>query len=132
MNEVKERKVDKATEALDAQVTELAERCRLKDWSYYIEEIELPNDVLPALMTGRPELLKHLKPRPLTEEETAKLYKALAALIETNMALREHAEKLAQLTDNWAQQFRGLQGVGNKIQNFANFRRSYDEETESA
>jgi hypothetical protein len=132
MNEVKEKKLNRSLEALDEQVTDLAARCRLKDWSYYIESIELPNDVLPALMTGRPELLQHLQPRALTEEETAKLYKALGALIETNMALREHAEQLAQLTANWAQQFRGLQGVGNKIQNFANFRRSYDEETELA
>lgn len=124
---VREKRFNRTLEALDKQVTDLSDRCRLKDWSYYIESIELPQDVLPALMTGRPELLQHLKPRALTEEETAKLYKALAALIETNMALREHAQQLAQLTDNWAQQFRGLEGVGNKIQNFANFRRNYDE-----
>jgi len=132
MNEVKEKKINRSLEALDNQITDLAERCRLRDWSHYIESIELPQDVLPALMTGRPELLRTVRPRALTEDEAAKLYKAMAGLIETNMALREHAEQLAQLTNNWAQQFAGLHGVGEKIQRFANFKRSYDEVEETA
>jgi hypothetical protein len=131
MNEVKERKQNRTVEALDAEVTDLAERCRLKDWSHFIEEIQLPQDVAFALMTSRPELLRIVKPRALSEDEAAKLYKAMAALMETNMALRSHAQQLAKLTDNWANQFAGLHGVGEKIQRFANFKRSYDEVEET-
>lgn len=130
MNEV--RKQNAGVVALDAEVTSLAEQCRLKDWSSFIEEIALPQDLAFALMTSRPELLRVVKPRPLTEEEAAKIYKAMAALMETNMALRSHAQQLARLTNNWANQFAGLHGVGEKIQNFANFRRSYDEVEEPA
>jgi len=127
MNDVKLTKKTKSIEEFDAQVTDLAARCRLRDWADFIEDIKVPQDIAPALITGRAELLRAMPPRTLEPWETEALYKAFAGLIETNAALREHAEQLAKLTDNWAQQFAGLHGVGEKIQRFANFKRSDDE-----
>jgi len=118
----------KSVEEFDAQVTDLATRCRLTDWSSFIEEMQVPGDIAPALITTRPELLRAVQPRALTAEETAAVYKVMAGLIETNNALREHAQQLAIFTETWAGQFAGLQSVGRKIERFANFRRSYDDE----
>jgi hypothetical protein len=127
MNVTKLNKKESAIEALDAQITDLATRCRLDDWSSFIEELQVPGDIAPALITGRPEMLRAVQPRALTAEETAALIKVLGGLIETNNALREHARQLATFTEQWTTLFTGLHNVGEKIERFANFKRSYDD-----
>jgi hypothetical protein len=108
---------------LDERIAELSARCKLDGWSSFVETLSLPQDVYPALLTGRPELLRLVQPRALSADEAGKLLKALGVLIETNMALREHAEQMAQLVDNWSGMFAGLHSTGEKIQRFANFER---------
>src|SRR5215471_8637335 len=91
---------------------------KLDSWSSYIEEIKVPQDMLPALLTNRPELLKLIQPRALTIEEAATIYKLVATLIETNMALKEHAELVAQMLDNMMGGFTAIQATAKRIDNF--------------
>lgn len=120
------------TEALDAFIDECGTKCTLTGWNAFVEELAVPPDMFPALVTNRPELLKAAKPRAMSAEEVAVLYKLIAGLIETNSALREHAEMLAQSVDSWADAFKQLRSVGNKIQRFANFEPVSEREFENA
>lgn len=117
---------------LDAEIKRLSVACRLDAWNAFVEEMKVPGDIYPALASGRPELIKLVQPRALTADEAKVLFDIIASLIGTNIALREHAEKVAQLVDNWAGMFAGLQGTGQRIQRFAQFDRdaSLDDEEE--
>lgn len=106
---------------LSAELTHFAEACRLDSWSALIDETRVPMDILPALMSGRPELIKLVTPRKLTAEESGVLLSIIASLLGTNMALREHAERLAQFTDQWTDSFKQLYTLGARIKSFAHF-----------
>jgi hypothetical protein len=77
-------------------------------------ETDGPN---PALGAGT----QAIQPRALTAAEAKPLFDIIASLMGTNMALREHAEQLAQFTHNWAEAFKQLRAVGYRIERFANF-----------
>ena len=81
-----------------------------------------------AVFTGRAELLELAQPRALTVEECAKIYKAMAVLIRTNMALQAHANELEIMTTNLDQQLVGLNAMIGNIRNFAAFRQAHDDE----
>lgn len=117
------------TQELNELITDLASRCKLDNWNQFTEEVKVPAELLPALMSGRTELLKLVPPRALTAEEAAAMYKLVAVLMETNAALKEHAEQLALFTQNWADAFKHLHSLGNRIKRFAMFdhRESEDE-----
>jgi hypothetical protein len=119
-----------ATEQLDEMITELSARCKLEGWEQLVEECTIPSDLLPALMTGRRELLAAVQPRAMTAEEVGHLYKLLIVLMETNMALQQHAQQVAQQVHIWTDAFKQLHSVGNRIEHFANFRRT-DQSDES-
>lgn len=119
-------------EELDDMVGDLSAKCRLDSWNALVQEVQVPSELLPALMTSRPELLAILKPRSLSEEECAAIYKLLAVLIETNFALRTHAEQLALLTHNWADLFKGLHGTGDRIMRFARFEKIGADESDQS
>lgn len=110
-------------QALNEEIARLTDACKLDDWRSFVEEVQVPADIAAALVTGRPELLCLMRPRALTEDECAKLYKLIGVLISTNMGLREHAQQLSGLVDNWMQQFDGIRGVATQINHFANFRK---------
>lgn len=112
---------------LEALIKQLAEKCKLDSWNSFVENMQVPADIYPALMTNRPELLKIAPPRALSKEECAVIYKILAGLLETNAALREHAEQVAHFVDLWSDAFKHLRGLGERIQKFANFRYQDDE-----
>src|SRR6185369_5484759 len=94
----------------------------LESWNSFVTELPVPSDIAPALISSRAELLKIVKPRALSAEECATLYKLIGGLLDTNNALREHAKDLAQLVDNWEGNFKGLASLGFRIKNFANFK----------
>lgn len=108
--------------ALEEQIKRLAKDCKLDSWNSFVENMTVPTDIYAALMTNRPELLKACPPRELNKEECAALYGVLAGLMQTNAALREHAQDLAHFVDTWGSAFKQLHSVGNRIQRFANFR----------
>lgn len=122
------------TDRLDDQITELSRRCRLDNWAEFIGDFELPEDLLPAVMSGRYELIAAATPRAMSGEEVAKLYRLIGVLLETNAALREHAQQIAEQVDIWHGAFKHLHNVGNRIQHFAHFRRTLgpEEDAEAA
>lgn len=114
------KRIDKARELGD-EINRLAAECKLDNWTELVDEIKVPAEIYPALMSGRPELIKLIQPRDLTADESKVLFDIIGTLIKTNTALRDHAEQVAQFVDNWAGAFAQLRSAGAKIQRFANF-----------
>jgi hypothetical protein len=86
-----------------------------------VDELKIPAELYPALATGRPELIKLAAPRDLTATEAEALYKIIGCLIETNVALREHAAQLAVFVGQWSDAFKHLRSLGDRINRFAMF-----------
>lgn len=107
---------------LEEKIRDLAKRAKLNCWTEFVRELKVPSELVPALTTGRPELVCLAKPRELTAEEAAALYKLIGALIETNMVLRGHASEVADMVSNWVGSLHGMIGVADKIGRFADFR----------
>lgn len=107
---------------LDEQIRDLAKRARLDGWNAFVEELKVPSDLFPALITMRPELVRLAPKRPLTADEAEALYKLIAGLIETNIALREHASNVKIMVENWYGAIRGLVKTAGRIGRFAEFR----------
>ncbi len=115
---------------LAAQIIDLANRAKLDTWSTFVEGLQVPADIAPAMMSGRVELLRLATPRPMDAEEVGKLYKLIGGLIETNMALQEHASELANFMVQWRQAFGGLESIGRRIVQFARFEHQAAGDTE--
>ena len=124
------RRINKRTE-LTEYLDDLRRSCPLDSWNSFVEELQVPGELLPALMTQRTELLALLKPRELSESECDSLYKLIAGLVKTNRALQLHAQQLATLVENWENQFSGLEAIGRQISEFAQFQRVQTEEEQS-
>jgi hypothetical protein len=107
---------------LDADIVRIAATCRLDSWTSFVEAIELPMDLQLALLTSRAELVDIATPRAMNEAEVGKLYTAIKGLIQTNLALREHAAQVAQLTNRWADLFKGIATIATDVEHYANFR----------
>jgi hypothetical protein len=113
---------------MDAEIDRLVEDTKLNSWTDFVDALNVPNDLFPALMSNRPELIKIVKARPLSAEEHGVYLELIAGLMKTNAALREHASQLARLTTNWSHAFVGLRNIGQRIERFANFKRSTSSE----
>lgn len=81
-------------------MTETKQPPRLRSLSGFTREIQVPNELAFAFATDRIELLRMIKPKPLTETEAAKLYEVIEVLMETNQALRRHVARLTTLTQD--------------------------------
>lgn len=95
----------------------------LESWNSFADTIQIPRDFLPAMLTNREELLNLAPPRAMTAEEAAVLYRLVSTLIVTNQRLRQHAEKLSQMVDNWCGAFAHLRSLGDRIQRFGRYER---------
>jgi hypothetical protein len=127
----KRRKMS-ASEQLQDDVVALAHRAKLDGWNEFIEELKVPSELYPALMTMRPQLLKMVQPRALSADEAATLYQLIWGLMETNAALRQHAEGVAKLVHDWSAAFKSLERVGRKIEDFAQFRITEEDDDDEA
>lgn len=108
-----------ATERLNETLAEIRTQGHLDNWNALARELRAPTIVAAALITGRPELLRaSLASVPENERD---LYEVIAVLIETNAALRRHAEQLSIVVRNWGQAFKHLHSLGNRIEQFAMF-----------
>jgi len=116
------------TQQLDAFIRESAEACKLKDWTEFTRELQVPAAFAVALFTNRPEMMRLVEPVDLKAVEVKALYAVIATLIETNAALRTHAEQLGAMTRNWADAFTQLEAVGRKIEKFAQYKPLIDDE----
>lgn len=120
---------DKAHE-LNEQIKRLASECRLDSWTALVKDTAVPGDIYPALSSGRPELIALIQPRDLTAAEAKVLFDIIASLIGTNIALKEHAQQLALFTKIWADAFKQLESVGDRVQRFAQFQHDAGEDEE--
>jgi hypothetical protein len=119
-----------SVERLDQLVTEACDKMEMNSWNSFVRELPVPSGLLPALMSGRTQLVEPSTPKTLSAEEIAAIYKLIAGLIDTNQALRRHAEEVSRQIAIWTDAFKHLQSVGYRIEHFANFRSS-DAEDES-
>lgn len=94
----------------------------------FTDFVSMPTDLAAAVLTGRPELLRIVKPRALNVEECEIIFKLLATYIETNMALREHAHELAVMTRNMLSGFTTVHSIGQQIADFGDFREPMHDE----
>lgn len=120
---------------LNDQLDRLALNRRLGSWSHLVREVAGPPEIMAALATGRPELVRIAPARVLDERECAALYGLLSVLIETNDVLQEHARQVSILVNDWQQHLQGLVNVSRRITDFADFRLTGpdgDEEDEAA
>lgn len=95
--------------------------CDLDDFTSFARVLNVPAEMVPAVMAGRPELMSLAKPRPLTQEDCRILYEMVGNLLETNAQLRRHAHLISSVVEDWILHFRGLAAVSRRIQEFASF-----------
>jgi hypothetical protein len=95
---------------------------RLDSWKSFIEEIHVPDDLMPAVSSGRAELIKSVQPRALSAEGHRVLLELIGGYMRTNEALRDHAWVLAKLVRNWVHSgLTHLHNTEQRIQRFAHF-----------
>lgn len=126
MNDQATRRRDKA-EKRATRKAEARERMtepmrRLGDLTGLAGEISLPGEFLPGFMSGREALIRMVPARPATAEEFAMLRDALAVLMETNRALRDHLTVIGQRLVNARQLARGAAGCIEDCVDLAEFR----------
>jgi hypothetical protein len=115
---------ESAEERLNTYLDNLIRSGRLDSWNSFVEALNVPNELMAALISNRAELVKLVRPHALTADEHAVYLGLIAGLMDTNAALRKHAEHLAYLTDNWTSAFKALRSIGARIEAFANFKHS--------
>lgn len=104
---------------------------RLSKWNEFVREIKVPADIAPAMMTGRLELLKLAQPRALTVEECVVIYELIGALLETNQALQEHSQLVADIATEVRRGLGGLNGLAGRLESYGNFREPRESEESS-
>lgn len=124
------RKHSDKKQELHDQLVAISKAAKLDSWTSFVEDLQVPQEMLPALMTGRGELLCLLEGRDMSKDEVKKLLTLIATLMETNFALREHASQLAKFTVIWADSFKQLESLGQRIRMFAGFDHSGASEEE--
>lgn len=108
---------------LQAHLDELRANAKLDSWTSFVEELKVPAEIYPALVTNRPELLNLAEARALSPEEHQIYLALIKGLLETNVALRTHTAMVAKATSSWMGQMNGMIGLANQIDHIANFRR---------
>lgn len=119
----------RVNDELNETITAMERTTRLRTWNDFVEAFDVPGDLFPALATNRAELLAFAPHRDMKAEEVDKLYRMIGILIETNLELRQHAEQVAHQVRIWTDAFKALRSVGARIEAFAEFRRT-DEDDE--
>jgi hypothetical protein len=74
------------------QIQEVMRRC-----NDFVREAKVPAELVPALSTGRPELVCLAKPRDLKADEVKVLYDLIGVLAETNATVVRHAALMADV-----------------------------------
>jgi len=113
------------TNATEERLLEIQEK--LTKWNSFVRDLHVPNDMAPAFLTGRMELLCLAKPRALTEEECKQVYELIGGILETNNALREHAAMVADLADRVIGGLHALERPLQQLRDFGNFRTPVDD-----
>jgi len=108
----------------EALLSRLEDESVLQSWASFAEAMDVPRELAPALATGRMELLKLVRPRPLTEEECGTVYHLIGVLVRTNQHLKDHAMGLAKMAELLEMQQKGVGRMLRMMHNYAEFRRA--------
>ena len=98
---------------------------QMRSWNDLADTVTgaLPGEIVAALTTGRPELISAFTPkRPLIKG----LVELVRVLMQTNIALQDHAAELAKRSRMLDDHLKGLITTCRRIDDFANFRSSDD------
>jgi hypothetical protein len=101
---------------------------RITKWNEFVRELQVPDDIAPAMLTGRLELLRLAQPRALTSDECGVLYQLIGGLLETNQALQQHSSLVATLASEAGRTIGGITGSVDRLESYANFREPRDRE----
>jgi len=104
----------------EQRISELHEK--LASPQAFIRELRVPAELLPAITTGRTELIALATPRALTAEECRALYALIGALIDTNAALRDHATAVADGARYIADSMGGVIANARRLEALADWR----------
>lgn len=120
-----------ATRRISATEEHLMEiQAKIGKWNDFVAELQVPADIAPAMMTGRLELLKLAKPRPLSAEECAVLYQLIGGLLETNQALQLHSSLVADVASEVRRGFGGVSAWIDRMEAYAKFSEPRETEQE--
>lgn len=119
-----------AMETLNNQLRDIQQR--MTKPNQLLEEIAVPAEIAPIILTGRGELAKIIPPRPLSVDECKAVFHAIGVLVETNRALVEHAEVVGHLADQWRSAVLGTERILDRIHDFAKFHPISSTEEEDA
>lgn len=108
---------------LDAELERLNTLGKLDSWTSFVDELKAPSDIAPALMANRPELLGLVQKRTLTAKEHGVYLALIKGLMDTNQALREHAQQVAGVADIIEDLLRGARSSALRLSDFASFRK---------
>jgi ABC-type siderophore export system fused ATPase/permease subunit len=103
---------------------------KLQRWNDLTEEVKAPQTVMLAMMTGRSELLKLAPKAAATEEETAALYNTIRVLMDTNLELQNHSQKVADEMKNLKLTLQGMKRKFDELFALASFAEADDESEE--
>lgn len=120
----------KKPSAAEQRIHEIHEK--MESANSFIRALDVPADLAPAFLTGRVELIRLAKPRPLTEDECRVLYNLIGGLLETNQVLREHATAVSDAAGDIAGAVHGLSTVSERLRLLANWREDVSEEEEAS
>ncbi|RPJ20084.1 MAG: hypothetical protein EHM35_19930 [Planctomycetaceae bacterium] len=113
----------KTQEELAEERQLLRDAVSLEDWTEFVRRDDIPLDLRPALSARRPDMISLARRRPLTADETDKVYKLLVMLFRTNEALRAHTKELARMVNDWTQAMNSVKFHADAIADFASFKR---------
>ncbi len=116
MAEKRKSQTDEEAERLLEQIQE-----KMQTWSSLARDVKVPADFQPALMTGRPELMRLVKPRELSAADSAVFIDLIACLLETNSLLQQHASLVAKVVNQVASNARGTANAVVRLEHYANF-----------
>lgn len=95
---------------------------KMRAWTQYCEELQAFPELAPALMAGRPDLVRLMQPRAMSEAECRMFIELVAILIATNATLQQHSQLVAELAKQTHNLYQGGINKLLQLQDYANFR----------
>jgi hypothetical protein len=104
---------------------------RIDKWNSFVRELPVPGEFVPAVSSGRLELLKLAQPHALSTEECAVLYQLIGGLLETNQALQQHAALIANMALEVQRGIGGMESLSGRLAAYAGYKEPHEEGSDS-
>jgi len=111
-------------EKMDRKLDEITADVGLSSWNDFVEALQVPSDLFPALLANRPQLIKLVTPRSLSADEHRVYLDLISGLMATNDALRQHAAHVSHAADMVEQHLSGTIKSARRLSRFAEFKTS--------